>query len=163
MGTVAMQGYSHTSAPSARRRADRVPARSRGRVTTTRFPLRGRWSNQSNWSARAHTPPTTMTAGLWTAAASAARGSSARDALTRRWAGVVPRSTTAAGVSGAIPASSSPAQMVGRADTPMRKTRVPPVRTRASKSMASSFPARWCPVTMCREEQQSRWVTGMPP
>ena len=36
----------------------------------------------------------------------------------------------------------------------MRKTRVPFVRTRASKSMSSSFPARWWPVTMWREEQQ---------
>ena len=162
-GTVEMQGYSHTSAPSERRRPDRVPARSFGRVTTTVLPFRGRRSNQSNCSARAHTCPTTMTAGLFTPASAARRGRSARVALVRRWAGVVPLSTVAAGVSGAMPASSRPRQMAGRADTPMRNTRVPPVRTRASKSMSSSLPERWWPVTMWREEQQSRWVTGMPP
>ena len=148
MGTVSMQGYSSTSAPKVRKRSDRVPARSLGRVTTIFFPLRGSASNQSKDSARAHTGPTMLTAGLSTPLALAVSGSAATVALNRRWPGVVPRSTMAAGVAGSMPAPTSPAQMSGRLETPMRKTRVPLVRTSASKSMSRALPARAWPVTM---------------
>ena len=163
MGWVRMQGYSKTSAPRSRSRRASVPVRSLGRVTTTRRPFRGRASNQSNSSARAHTGPKMLTAGLSTRPSSARPARVDRVPLSRRWAGVVPRSTRAAGVSGSMPAARSPAQSSGRLATPIRKTRVPPVRTRASKSMSRAFPALAWPVTMWREEVKSRWVTGMPP
>ena len=104
-----------------------------------------------------------LMAGLSTFPSAAVWARVATVASSRRWAGVVPRSTIAAGVSGSMPAFKSPSQMSGRLLTPMRKTRVPLVRTRASKSMSRALPARAWPVTMWREEVKSRWVTGMPP
>ena len=163
MGTVSMQGYSTTSAPRSRSRPARVPARSLGRVTTTRLPFRGSLSNQSNRSPRAHTLPKTLMAGAPTRSAAAFSARVAAVASTRRCMGVVPCSTMDAGVSGSIPAATSPAQMALRLVTPMRNTRVPPVRTRASKSMSRGFPSRAWPVMMWSEEVKSRWVTGMPP
>ena len=130
-----MQGYSVTSAPSSRSCPARLPLRSAGRVITTRFPFRGRRSNQSKRSDRPQTLPTTMMAGLLMQALRAASGSFSRVETTFRWLGRVPRSTTAAGMDGSIPASSSPRQIIGREVTPIRKTSVPPVRRSASKSM----------------------------
>ena len=101
-------------------------------------------------------------AGLFTPAAFASWGSFSNEEISFRWPGQVPFSMTAAGISGAIPASSSPRQILGRLLTLIRNTRVPPVRRRASKSMCSSAPARAWPVMMWTEEQKSRWVTGMP-
>ena len=152
MGSVSMQGYSHTSAPRERSFSERAPARSRGRVTRIRWPRRGRRSNQHSRGARAQTSPTTMTAGLRMPMAAERSGRVRNVASHRRWALVVPFSTAAAGVSGAMPAWSSPSARAGRAATPMRKTRVPPLRTRASKSMMRGLPERWWPVMMWTEE-----------
>ena len=103
-----------------------------------------------------------MMAGLSIRAAWAAWGSSPRVETSFRCLGVVPRSTTAAGMAGSIPAFKSPSQIIGRAVTPIRNTRVPRVRQRASKSIFNSAPALAWPVMICSDEQKSRWVTGMP-
>ena len=59
----------------------------------------------------------------------------------------------AAGISAAMPESSSPLQIMGRAVTPIRNTSVPPVRHSASKSMRSGAPAWAWPVMMWTLEQ----------
>ena len=157
-----MQGYSVTAAPRARSFSERAPMRSLGRVTTISLPFKGKASNQSNFSESVQTLPTTMMAGLSILASAAAWGSAPRVEMRLRWRGVVPRSMTAAGISASMPASKSPWQMAGSAVTPMRKTKVPPVRFKASKSMVSLAPALAWPVMIWRDEQKSRWVTGMP-
>ena len=160
--TVRMQGYSSTSAPSARSSRQSVPFRSAGRVTITRLPLSGRLSNQSKRSDSAQTLPTTIMAGLLIFASCAACGSSASVEMILRWLGSVPLSTTAAGISSSMPARSNPLQISGSVDTPMRNTRVPPVRRSASKSIFSSASAFAWPAMICSDEQKSRCVTGMP-
>ncbi|SCI51488.1 Uncharacterised protein [uncultured Butyricicoccus sp.] len=160
--TVSMHGASVTSAPSARRRAASVPARPRGRVTTTVFPCSGRDVNQSSVSLRPHTLPTTMSAGLRSPAARTRSAKPAIVATTLRWVPRAPFSITAAGISGAMPAVSRPSVTCSSADSPMRKTSVPSSRTRLAKSILSALPARACAVTICTDEQQSRCVTGMP-
>ena len=125
-----MAGSSTTSAPSSRSRAVKVPARRRGRVTKNRLPKRGRRSAQAKGSDSRQTPPTTITDGA--SRSRAASGRVSRVATTRLCPAVVPRWRAAAGMSGAIPASISPRHSAGRAPTPMRNTRVPPMRTRAS-------------------------------
>ena len=131
MGSVAMQGSSHTPAPRSRSRSDKVPARPLGRVTSTRFPWRGRRANQHSSGPRAHTPPTISSAGLWMPISAIFRGRVSSVASQRRWLGRVPFSTMAAGVSGAMPAPSSPSAIFGAADTLIRNTSVPPPCTRA--------------------------------
>ena len=82
MGTVSIRGSSVTRAPSARRRSERARARPRGRVTRIRFPRRGARWNQSR--ERAHTGPTRMTAGLWTAISAVRSASAAKGARQQR-------------------------------------------------------------------------------
>ena len=107
-----------------------------GLVSRTFTPARGRFSYQAKSSARAQTFPTTMMAGVWTVWAAQTASSVPRVATIRCWAAVVPRSSTAAGMSGSIPAARRPPQISPRAAMPMRNTSVPFVRTRASKSIS---------------------------
>ena len=112
--------------------------------------------------ASAATGPTTITAGE-------SRSTAARPASvvrTTRWAAVVARAMTAAGVSGDRPPAMSASAIAARVDMPMRITRVPPARASASQSGApapsppSAPPTR--PVTTVTDEATPRWVTGMP-
>ena len=135
-GTVRMAGSSTTSAPLSRSMSDSVETSSRGRVTSTRTPARGRFSAQPKLSARAHTLPTTMIAGVCMTLCAHTRSSVPTVALTRRCLDVVPRSSTAAGISGSMPAASRPFIRSGSAAMPIRNTSVPLVRTSASKSMS---------------------------
>ena len=159
---MAMAGSSSTSAPCLRSFKAMADTNSLGLVTSTLQPARGSFSYQANSSAREQTRPTTMMAGVPMPARAASSSRVEMVATTRLWPAVVPCCRMAAGISGSMPALLSPARMSGIAVTPMRKTRVPSVRTRASKSMFSSSPARLCPVIMCTEEQKSRCVTGIP-
>ena len=151
-----------TFAPCSRRRAASVPARSRGRVTTTVLPCRGKGVNQSSLSLKVHTLPTMMSAGLFSPAARTCGARSETVATTLRWLPRVPFSITAAGMSGAMCAESRPSMTCSSAVRPMRNTSVPPAFTRLSKSIWSGLPARACAVMMCTDEQKSRCVTGMP-
>ena len=122
-------------APSSRRRAASVPARSRGRVTTTVLPCSGRGVNQSSLSLRVHTLPTMMSAGLFSPAARTCGARSETVATTLRWLPRVPFSMTAAGMSGAMCAESRPSMTCSSAVRPIRNTSVPPAFTRLSKSI----------------------------
>ena len=103
-----------------------------------------------------------MIAGVAMPCRSTSCGSVDTVADTRFCPAVVPCCKIDAGISGLIPASSSPAQMSRSALTPIRNTSVPPVFTSAAKSRSRGCPARLCPVMMCSDDTASRWVTGMP-
>ena len=82
---------------------------------------------------------------------------------TARWAGVVPHSTTATGVSARPAAGIRRPAMLARVAMPMRMTSVPPARASDSQSTppgAVSSPT-W-PVTTVTELDSPRWVTGTP-
>ena len=157
-----MDGSSSTSAPFSRRRAAVLEIFSFGRVTRIFQPARGNFSYQAKSSARVQTFPTTIMAGVWIFAWSAAAFRVPTVATTRFWPAVVPLDKTAAGISGSIPAFIRPLQISSMAVIPIRKTRVPFVCTSGSKSMSYSIPLRLCPVITWTEEQKSRCVTGIP-
>ena len=94
-----------------------------------------------------------MTAGLRPPGPPARPGSAARVALIRRWAGVVPRSTTAAGVSGGHARPQQPGADGRQGGHPHEKhqgaPRAPPGPRRGWPAPRAP-PGAW-PVTMCRE------------
>ena len=153
-----MAGASTVAAPSAARRATSSPACARARVTTTRRPSSGRFSNQAR--SQAATSPTTMVEGE-------PKGASpmvASVARTVRCSGRVPHCVAATGVSGARPPAISASAIRPIRATPMRMTMVPPTRATASQSTVPSSPApgsSW-PVTMVTLVDEWRSVTGMP-
>ena len=107
----------------------------------------------ARFHASAATAPITMTAGD---RASRARSTMSRTVpLVTRCSGVQPFSITATGVSGFIPAASSPAQIRGSAATPIRMTRVPPSEASARQSAASAAIERVVP-------GQHRHLPGQP-
>ena len=135
-GSTEMAGSSSTSAPRVRSFSAMEEISFLGRVTTALTPARGSFSYQPNRSAREHTLPTTMMAGVRMPAFLAASGRSATVATTRRCPAVVPCCSTAAGMAGSMPASRRPRQISGRAFKPIRNTRVPFVSFRALKSIS---------------------------
>ena len=157
-----MQGAAMTSAPSARRPFTRLSFRSSGRVTASVFPWSSSAVHQSSVSLSAQTCPTTISAGLRTPAFRTASASAPTVETTLRCVPRAPFSMTAAGMSSGSPAAARPSVTCRSAVSPMRNTSVPPVRTSASKSIASGLPTRACAVTMCTDEQKSRCVTGIP-
>ena len=112
----------------------------------------------------AATGPTTITAGGPRSTAA----SPASVVRAMRCPGVVPRAITATGVSGRRPPRTSASAIAALVVTPIRMTRVPPARARASQSGPSSPiasdpagpPTR--PVTTVTDDAKPRWVTGMP-
>ena len=131
-----MAGSSRTSAPRALSFADIEEIRSFGLVTRIFLPARGSFSYQANSSARAQTRPTTIMAGVSTPWRFTSSGSSATVETIRFCPAVVPCWSTAAGISGSIPAARREAQISGRAVTPIRNTKVPLVSTKALKSIS---------------------------
>ena len=75
----------------------------------------------------------------------------------------MPDATTAAGVSGAMPSSTSRAMFASSDETPIRKTSVPGVRARCaqSRSVPGLVGSSW-PVTIVTWAAIVRWVTGIP-
>ena len=126
------------------------------------MPDNGNFSYQAKRSARAHTFPTTMMAGVSIPCRSTSCFSVDNVATTRFCPAVVPCCSTAAGISGSIPAPRSPLQISSSAVMPIKNTSVPPVRFNASKSQVNTCPALLCPVIICSEEQKSLCVTGIP-
>ncbi len=155
---MAMAGTSTVAAPRADSRATSSLACSRARVTTTRRPMSGRFSNHAR--SLAATSPTTMVDGVPSACAPMVPSV----ARTVRCSGRVPHCTAATGVSGDRPPATRAAAMRPMRATPMRITIVPPTRATADQSTLPSSPAAgssW-PVTMVTLVDEWRSVTGMP-
>ena len=106
------------------------PACRRGRVTNTRLPNSGRFSNHASRGCRAAAAPITITAGAFNPASSTAAANPDSGAATVRCRPVVAHCTAAAGVSAARPWSIRlPTTCASRA-MPMYTTSVPGNRAR---------------------------------
>src|SRR5205823_2661819 len=77
-------------------------------------------------------------------------------------ASVVPRSMSAAGVSGSRPWAISSRAIGPRFPSPMRMTSVSTPRASRLQSTRDAPPASWCPVTTANEDATPRCVKGMP-
>ena len=156
-----MQGTA--AAPSASKRRASRSVKAGVPTSPTRTPANGSTGAAGAQSSSAAAAPTTMTAGACTRAARAFSAMSASVPRTVAGCGAFPPDTTAAGVSGGLPAAVSRAAICSRLFSPIKNTSVPCSAASASRDSGSVSPvcAVW-PVMTWKLRLAPRCVTGMP-
>ena len=158
-----MVGISSTSAPRSVNFRESWLACSRVRVTTTRWPKSGRFSNQFSFERSFTTSPTTTTVGGPIFSRSATFAIVSRVPSIECWRPVVPQRTIATGVFGAMPSRINVSAIWPMRSVPIIITFVPGVLATCGQSMVeASLPGSSWPVIKVIREEISRWVSGTP-